>query len=150
MGMRYSPVTTSPIDEQIAKRDRVQASEKVWGAVAHAIKQIAKERGWPSRKHDDIADIAHYLIALGPRKGKHVLQSQFHDAEVMHGNFYRDTEDTTVIRNARQNAANLIHALGEIHKALPMSTPMPTKKAYRERVQQYIKKYGEPAAATPR
>ena len=37
--------------EMIEKGDRLQASEKIWGAVVHAIKAVARERGWSFTKH---------------------------------------------------------------------------------------------------
>lgn len=37
--------------EMIGKGDRLQASEKIWGAVAHKMKEIACGRGWGWRRH---------------------------------------------------------------------------------------------------
>ena len=37
--------------EQLEQGDRLQASEKAWGAVAHALKDIAARRGWRNRAH---------------------------------------------------------------------------------------------------
>ena len=31
---------------EMGKRNRWQASEKIWGSVAHAVNAIAKDRGW--------------------------------------------------------------------------------------------------------
>ncbi|MCY4652410.1 MAG: PaREP1/PaREP8 domain-containing protein, partial [Dehalococcoidia bacterium] len=33
-------------EEKLAEGDRLQASEKAWGAVAHYFKHIAAQRGW--------------------------------------------------------------------------------------------------------
>ena len=36
-------------EEQLAKGDRLQASEKAWGAAVHRLKDIANKRGWEVR-----------------------------------------------------------------------------------------------------
>ena len=38
-------------DEYLRAGDRVQASEKGWGAVAEAVKSIAAKRGWNHQGH---------------------------------------------------------------------------------------------------
>ena len=38
-------------------RDRLQASEKIWGAAAHAVIGFAKKRGWPIATRADIRDV---------------------------------------------------------------------------------------------
>ena len=40
-------------EEQLAKGDRLQASEKAWGAVVHRLKDIADQRGWKYSTHAD-------------------------------------------------------------------------------------------------
>ncbi len=40
-------------EEQLVSGDRLQASEKAWGAVAHHLKGIAEQRGWSYRTHAD-------------------------------------------------------------------------------------------------
>ena len=52
-------------DEYLAAGDRVQASEKGWGAVAEAIKSIAEERGWYHQGHRLLNDIAAYQLTSG-------------------------------------------------------------------------------------
>ena len=34
-------------DKHFAEDDQIQASEKLWGAAAHAVMAVALERGWP-------------------------------------------------------------------------------------------------------
>lgn len=47
--------------EQLEQGDRLQASEKAWGAVAHALKDIAARRGWRNRTHTHNEVIAVHL-----------------------------------------------------------------------------------------
>ena len=44
-------------EEQFERGDLPQASEKAWGAVAHYVKSVAKQRGWRDRSHSDLSDI---------------------------------------------------------------------------------------------
>ena len=50
--------------EQLEQGDRLQASEKAWGAVAHALKDIAARRGWRNRAHTHNEAIAARLAKL--------------------------------------------------------------------------------------
>ena len=45
-------------DNYLRRRNNMQASEKGWGATAHALKAIAEERGWNHNSHGLIVDIA--------------------------------------------------------------------------------------------
>ena len=47
--------------EMLERGDRLQASEKIWGAVAHAVKAVAAERGWPCSHHADGGVIVDYI-----------------------------------------------------------------------------------------
>ena len=48
-------------DEYLRLGDRVQASEKGWGAVAEAMKSIAEERGWNHNSQRLLNDVAFQL-----------------------------------------------------------------------------------------
>ena len=43
------------------KGNRLQAAEKVWGGVAHAIKAIGEKRGWHHDGHRNITEIGRHL-----------------------------------------------------------------------------------------
>ena len=40
-------------EERLQEGDLIQASEKGWGAVAHYLKAVAKQRGWRNESHRD-------------------------------------------------------------------------------------------------
>ena len=46
---------------ELAKGDRLQASEKGWGAASHGVKAIAEGRGWRHRSHRNLFDVVHRL-----------------------------------------------------------------------------------------
>ena len=54
----------------LAQGDRLQASEKIWGAAAHRLKEIAAERQWPNDSHADGFAIIQYISdgSLGDRR----------------------------------------------------------------------------------
>ena len=39
------------VDEELARGELEEASNKVWGAAAHAIKAVAERRGWQHHAH---------------------------------------------------------------------------------------------------
>lgn len=41
-------------DQAMAQRDHELFCKRIWEATAHAIKCVAKERGWPCRSDDEI------------------------------------------------------------------------------------------------
>ena len=45
-------------DDELAQGDLLQASEKGWGAAAHAMKSIARSRGWKHNTHADLFVVA--------------------------------------------------------------------------------------------
>ena len=49
--------------QQLGKGDRLQASEKAWGAVAHRLKVVANARGWKYDTHRDVYDIKDRVAA---------------------------------------------------------------------------------------
>ena len=118
--MTLSPQPTTPIEshdvhsrrlirharDELENGDRLQASEKAWGAVAHRLKVIADDRGWRYDRHSDVYDIARRLEReLGPR-----MRPLFVVASGLHRNYYVDAVPLYELR--RQ--------LGEVEELLAM------------------------------
>ena len=59
--MQISRMCVEQARTKPAGGDRLQASEKVWGAAAHAIKSIAIDRGWQHSRHEQLIQIAMQL-----------------------------------------------------------------------------------------
>ena len=72
-------------DAELAAGDLLQASEKGWGAAAHAIKAIAQERGWRHDSHARLFGIADRLAAM---TGMYEISDLFQTASQTHRNFY--------------------------------------------------------------
>ena len=91
-------------DAEFAKGDDMQASEKLWGAAAHAVMAVAQQRGWTYGKHYAlkvaVRRLAHECAADGdPLSG--ALVSEFTTAESFHANFYHDFMEDFQIETGR-------------------------------------------------
>ena len=120
-------------EEMLDRRDRLQASEKIWGAAAHAVKQVARRRRWPCSSHEDLRDIARYLSD----KGSYLswpgeINALFGQAEGYHANFYADTRSVPDIRAGLQNAERLVSLLTQLDETLPLSLAPPRGGDYRD------------------
>ena len=72
-------------DAELAAGDLLQASEKGWGAAAHAIKAIAQEREWRHDSHARLFGIVNRLVA---ETGESDIRELFRAAGEVHKNFY--------------------------------------------------------------
>ena len=74
-------------DREFAANDLVQASEKLWGAAAHAVMAVAQERGWDHRSHRSLKNA---VIRLSREQDDPLIEAYFAVAEKFHRNFYHD------------------------------------------------------------
>ena len=106
----------------IDKGDRLQASEKIWGAVAHKLKDIARKRGWSWRKHGGCNALVGYL-----RHETHnpELGTLFRSADSLHANFYDDQYERWQLEDGLADAKKLIALLDDADAAVPQDAPLP-------------------------
>ena len=77
--------------EELAKGDRIQASEKAWGAMAHTLKAIADERGLTYEQHSQVRDVLFAILAdVTDLTCRQLMLGGFTAAENLHRNFYKD------------------------------------------------------------
>ena len=101
----------------LAQGDRIQASEKVWGAVAHAVKAIGEQRGWLHGNHSNIYEIGGHLGREFNREARFLdYLSQAHS---MHQNFYDNVRDVPAIRRALSSATEFVGELDTIRNLPP-------------------------------
>ena len=82
--------------EQLALGDSLQASEKGWGAAAHAVKAIAERRGWRHSSHRDLYRTINKIAAEMDRED---ILDLFSIANALHQNFYEGwMEDENIER----------------------------------------------------
>ena len=104
---RYSAISQRLIrqaGEELEKGDFLQAGEKVWGAVAHAAKAVAEQRGWNHNNHRRLHDIADQIADERDRPDLRLL---FAAANIMHDNFYEDFLDADRVEQGMLDASFL-------------------------------------------
>ena len=109
--------------EQLERGDRLQASEKCWGAVVHALKAIAKKHGWRHRAHAHNNAIAYHLSEIA---GDPLIYLLFDATQAMHTNYYEDTKQVEELRLNLQGAADLLRRLAAAEQAMGANPPAPT------------------------
>ena len=82
-------------DSSIAQQNLLLRSELLWCAAAHAVKAVAKRRGWQNRSHDDLFDvIGHLAGSIDVR-----IEIWFRHASHLHRNMYEgDMTDRDIAR----------------------------------------------------
>ena len=98
-------------EEQLAKGDRLQASEKAWGAVAHQLKVIAKHRNRKYTRHHQLGKFVRELA--GETDDPVLVQDLFGVAEGLHENFYQDVMDLDSLRFKVGRVRELLDILGQ-------------------------------------
>ena len=105
---------------ELAAGRRLQASEKVWGAVAHALKAIGEQRGWKHNTHFDVTTICVHIAHLEPegpyRRNMNGIVAL---ADSMHKNFYENVADEDVIESAIDSASHFIAEVDRMREAPP-------------------------------
>ena len=72
-------------DREFAMGDRLQGSEKLWGAASQAVIAIARRYGWSYGSHKALRDA---VRRLAEEHDDHTLLMGFSVAEKLHANFY--------------------------------------------------------------
>ena len=114
--------------EMLAQGDRIQASEKIWGAAAHQVKAIATSRGWPNTSHTDGYSIVYHITR---HIGNRDIDILFGLANETHQNFYEDQLTLDMLETRLEAITELIELLDAADRALPKDLPMPDDRHYR-------------------
>ena len=93
-------------DRYFAEGDRLQGSEKLWGAAAHAITAVARRRGWKLGRHIDMRENTQ---ALASELAEPILFQRFKVAEKFHSNFYHGFMDTPEIESLRPSVHRFVN-----------------------------------------
>ena len=116
--------------KMIEQGDRLQASEKIWGAAAHRLKEIAVERGWPYDTHADGTVIARHIARQTDNSD---IAIRFGFAVETHQNFYEDRMSLEELTDRLGEISTLLELLDEAHRTLPPDLAMPDDRHYRRR-----------------
>ncbi len=114
----------------LADGDRLQVSEKIWGAVSHALREVAEvaaKRRWPISVNADARDVERYIAQ---ETGDSELAA-LGGAELYHYNFYQDAMDVEDIKDGLAMAERICGELLAANDALPSSLPPPCGPKFR-------------------
>ena len=103
----------------LEQRDRLQAGEKAWGAIAHNLKVIGEQRGWSHKNHQQIENIGRQIVAecqaLYPDLNE-AISDVFHNG---HRNFYENQNSLEEMRETVESAEEALSALEAIQQMPP-------------------------------
>ncbi len=107
--------------EQLAIGDRIQASEKAWGAMAHTLKAIADERKMAYERHTQAWDVVNAVLeGVADPTRRQLIRGGFAMAENLHRNFYEDVHRRERLDNELeqvQGTLALLHAEHDLWRA---------------------------------
>ena len=81
--------------EELDAEDLIQASEKAWGAAAHAVKSVAEKWGWYHQGHYRLNAVVHYIVSERSRED---LLGWYNTASLLHFNYYEHRFDADTIQ----------------------------------------------------
>ena len=96
---------------ELSAGDLLQASEKGWGAVAHYVKAISHDLGWPHNAHHLVVKNAFDLGGGAPE-----FDRLFRAAKDLHTNFYEGMYNARTVRLGLEDAARLVEWLKQIDR----------------------------------
>lgn len=100
--------------EELAAGELLQAGEKAWGAVAHCINSVSKQREWPVGTHRKLIDNARRLILTSGEEAGRLLLLQLEAVQSLHRNFYEELMSEEQVRDGISHASELVAALERI------------------------------------
>ena len=98
-------------EEELAKGDRLQASEKAWGAVAHRLKVIADHRGWDYSTHQQVYGV---VRQLSDELGDQRVRDLFAYANSLHQNYYADATPLDELAHEIDRVKELLDMLNRV------------------------------------
>ena len=97
--------------DEFGKGDCLQASEKAWGAAAHAMKAAAERRGWNHKGHGLLFAVA---SQIADDMGDPQIRELLRDAGSLHQNFYEDWQSEASVGEGIERVALLVERMEEL------------------------------------
>ena len=112
---------------ELAKGDILQASEKAWGATAHAIKAVCQQLGWNHHAHDHLRIATSYIATELSRDD---LRLAFGYLDSVHFNYYEHQMEADDVRIQVDSAAHFTRELSALRldnlRQNPVQAILPT------------------------
>ena len=121
---RYEAISNHLLTQariELNKGDILQASDKVWGSTAHALKAVCQRMGWNHHAHNHLTAAANYITT---ELGREDLRLAFGYLESLHANWFEHERSATEILTGINAASQLTGALAGL--SLP---PQPGSRA---------------------
>ena len=107
------------VDDELARGELEEASNKLWGAAAHAIKAAAEDRGWEHHAHNLLEETVDRLVQ---EEGAPMdIWIQYLTASAYHQRFYGGPPPAHAIRRGVELIAEFVQTL----ESLPPPNPAP-------------------------
>ena len=106
--LRISRQFLRQAQEEFAQGDRLQASEKAWGAAAHAVKAVAQQRGW---QHDGHRYLYEAIDKVYYETGDSEILVLFKAANSLHMNFYENWQTDNSVQDGIEHVEVLLKKL---------------------------------------
>ena len=116
---RYEEISRHLLEQarqELEDGDILQASEKSWGATAHAIKAVAQERGWNHHSHYNLRDAAVYI---GLERNRQDLRQLFMSLEAMHHNYYEHQREIIEVQDGIDGAEVFVREMAILRREEP-------------------------------
>ena len=104
-------------EEELANHATLRACDKAWDAVAHCVKSIARERGWPNRSHNDVRNNVRRLLNHSNNPAFDKLT--FRAVQFLHTNFYEELMDAEDVQDGITDAKRLVEVLNSVDSRMP-------------------------------
>ncbi len=105
---RQAKVFLQQSDDEFARGDDLQASEKLWGAATYAVRAVAEERGWDHGKSKHRREA---IRRLAGERNEILLTAGYSLAEQFHAHFYNNFMEDDAIEHARPIMRQFIHRI---------------------------------------
>ena len=93
---------------EFARGDRLQASEKGWGAAAHGVKAVAQHRGW---RHDGHRYLFEAIDKIYGETGDSEYLVLFSSASSLYTNFHENWQTDNVVQDGIERVEVLLKKL---------------------------------------
>ena len=97
--------------QELDRGDILQASDKVWGATAHAIKAVCQRMGWNHHAHNHLSAAANYVASGMNRQD---LMVAFGFLEAMHTHYYEHQKEADQVRLEVGRAEFFVDEFGKL------------------------------------
>ena len=109
--LRISRQFLRQAEREFAQGDRLQASEKAWGAAAHAVKAVAQQRRW---QHDGHRYLFGAIDKIYYETGDQEFIVLFRIASSLHTNFYENWQSDNLVQDGIERVKVLLERLAPL------------------------------------